>query len=787
MHHVIDNNSSLINYTCRPFLNEGPAIWSQYPAALGFIPLFPGCYHSYPIANAKEKIYAQVLQWLSRMDIYDNFDNYYTVCINLIHSPVNLLEVGENRFGYAMAFGASTTAVLALFTNQTFDRNYWVSVLLGIFIVFRVSVVYYPLFACLSSKFRLLGAVLGFLHSADIAAIHLLGVIYCPSFQSLGPYSNVVLNIPIFICLAWLECHFGYLIILAIYNHVKGITQKEKLRPFVHLQNYQFIHVKLLLKAAEESDFETEEEKKPNSVRAFLTKYLYKPKPHFKYPPRILCTFVVAAIALYEITVMYYYLASNIFNPFENWVMQYSEYLTIVLNASKKDNLQFVYNCRDTWIVVTVIASSLNALYLSHMLILYRINKFKLYRGEKSELPIDKYTSFGSVIQSSICYAGYQISYMLWAFVAIHFILCLGILFVIYCIIYPLEGVGSTWFLDFVIPIATCTILINIWQFLVSKYFFCQEHGNINALDNRRLYHNFDYFIFFYNVMCGFFSCLFRIGFDGYLGFLYVEHIHCHPVLVTFCEILLNKDFIKSSHDMKVAYYGGSDDEKWGNPRESEFKIRNIQAYNRWRVAVLLIRNKTLRKLRKGYLEELREIEKLEEEHHEDQAAIRRRKLSVNSLLDNVRRSNYDIANSVPAEANISNDVIHNTMEGSNESLATAKESSRQNSQIISNVKTAVAPLSPTGSSHGQSNDEIETVRQNIVLEVVDKKAQFSSLSNSMGELSGGVKTNTDSPKDENAARRRPPYPGVKSRHASNSTGNIARDHEGKEAREYLL
>lgn len=26
-----------------------------------------------------------------------------------------------------MAFGASTTAVLALFTNQTFDRNYWVS------------------------------------------------------------------------------------------------------------------------------------------------------------------------------------------------------------------------------------------------------------------------------------------------------------------------------------------------------------------------------------------------------------------------------------------------------------------------------------------------------------------------------------------------------------------------------------------------------------------------------------------------------------------------------------
>ena len=43
--------------------------------------------------------------------------------------------------------------------------------------------------------------------------------------QSLGPYSNVVMNIPIFICLAWLICHFAYLIIRALYNYFKGIQE----------------------------------------------------------------------------------------------------------------------------------------------------------------------------------------------------------------------------------------------------------------------------------------------------------------------------------------------------------------------------------------------------------------------------------------------------------------------------------------------------------------------------------------------------------------------------------
>ena len=67
-------------------------------------------------------------------------------------------------------------------------------------------------------------------------------------------------------------------------------------------------------------------------------------------------------------------------------------------------------------------------------------------------------------------------------------------------------------------------------------------------------------------------------------------------------------------------------------------KIHNKQAYNRWRLAVLLIRNKTLRKLRTHYLEELREINKIKENN--ELRVEGKKRLSANSLLENVSHIN---------------------------------------------------------------------------------------------------------------------------------------------------
>ncbi|XP_030776144.1 LOW QUALITY PROTEIN: coiled-coil domain-containing protein 180 [Rhinopithecus roxellana] len=82
-----------------------------------------------------------------------------------------------------------------------------------------------------------------------------------------------------------------------------------------------------------------------------------------------------------------------------------------------------------------------------------------------------------------------------------------------------------------------------------------------------KAFHNFNYFLFFYNVLLGLGACLSRLliscllgtwliaridrtimqngyegadmGFSAWIGMLYVDHYHTNPVLVSFCHILI--------------------------------------------------------------------------------------------------------------------------------------------------------------------------------------------------------------------------------------------------------
>ncbi|KAK2504875.1 hypothetical protein MC885_011299 [Smutsia gigantea] len=83
----------------------------------------------------------------------------------------------------------------------------------------------------------------------------------------------------------------------------------------------------------------------------------------------------------------------------------------------------------------------------------------------------------------------------------------------------------------------------------------------------RKAFHNFNYFLFFYNVLLGLGACLSRLliscvlgtwliaridrtimqngyegadmGYSAWIGMLYVDHYHTNPVLVSFCHILI--------------------------------------------------------------------------------------------------------------------------------------------------------------------------------------------------------------------------------------------------------
>eukprot|EP00118_Oscarella_pearsei_P014612 m.126062 g.126062 ORF g.126062 m.126062 type:complete len:148 (+) comp37889_c0_seq24:1483-1926(+) len=106
-------------------------------------------------------------------------------------------------------------------------------------------------------------------------------------------------------------------------------------------------------------------------------------------------------------------------------------------------------------------------------------------------------------------------------------------------------------------------------QRLLAKFVFLEGKGQYLVLNNRRLYDNFVYFSYFYNVLLGLFTFLKRVllsavfglllivrldrpiyatgleswdgGFSSYVAVLILHQLHNNPSLVTFVYSLQKK------------------------------------------------------------------------------------------------------------------------------------------------------------------------------------------------------------------------------------------------------
>lgn len=130
-----------------------------------------------------------------------------------------------------------------------------------------------------------------------------------------------------------------------------------------------------------------------------------------------------------------------------------------------------------------------------------------------------------------------------------------------------LQGLG---FGILTISIVLGLMILQVW---IATSFFLQPKMDTAdkqkplALNNRKVFHNFNYFLFFYNVLLGLGACLSRLliscilgswliaridrtimqsgyeradmGFRAWIGMLYVDHYHTNPVLVSFCHLLI--------------------------------------------------------------------------------------------------------------------------------------------------------------------------------------------------------------------------------------------------------
>lgn len=577
--------------------------------------------------------------------------------------PVNLLDHGCDNFGYAMAFGSVTSYCFKLFFNDgnIFDNGPgWSKTLYVMLYVLSYGLMFYPLFACLTTTWVFIGSFLGLGYTGLWIYWNLRTLILCSDLsqndENLLPGRDIAVQIPVLFCLICLFVRYGFLIVL----HVKHIVKERTLRKVVtqhereHLgTRYNVAYVKELLvprcglNGPQEISQPEVNPSLRKKIRILIRRYVYQNDPTFKYSPRIICIFTVALICAYQFGILIilgvYQLQKfvpQLYPAPENKSAHSNTTDDDKENASTLYQLRLLIRVLNGSMMFSFAVSSLMTFFATFRILTeYRRQIKMMYKGNFSSLPFRRDSRHPQFIMSdNISYAGSQVAYTLWGYVIVFLALTCVCMIVMYLIVLPILGKVSKIFLkSFWNLLSGFAVLqaVKIGQTLMSRGFLQHrtsqdERGKVLstpvlALNNRKVYHNVSYFLFFFYIVLGVFGCLVTIlkgvllgivylarldkcglvsgfetwdkGYMYYVSFLHLEECHRHPVLLVFCDILLDSTHKKRHFTMRN--YGSADSvrDSTTGTQDTMYYINGSRrlAINRWHKAYTLIRNPKIR------------------------------------------------------------------------------------------------------------------------------------------------------------------------------------------------
>ncbi|XP_026990489.1 stimulated by retinoic acid gene 6 protein-like isoform X2 [Tachysurus fulvidraco] len=517
--------------------------------------------------------------------------------------PVDFTGKMQNRWSYGFAFGAVTPFMikLMLITTNTLNFPSYLAVLQLVITALMVSIACMPLFACLSTPHRLLGGILGLLYSTSWLIALLWKLILCgePLYNDLQINRlNWLHNIPQLLCMVFLVCRFCSIIKKGMKNRIRNYMQEE-------VEKHEYKHVQRLLRRPTELSVQ----------KSWFQRKVYEWDPYFKFPNRIIATVVLCFLSLYMIVTteqMYSW----------NWTQKiYSFFECFIQTSTLKTHLNyFIY----TWYISAACATVSSLAHISQVLVYYRKHIRSLRAGEKKYLP--KKYRLNSVygVMGFLKYPGYQIAFSMWGYVIVHVAMfTIGLMFV-YLVISPIREEGFLkWLNSLAMSLANFFTLIALMglQRIMCQIFFLQDKVSPTdkdkplALKNRRAFHNFNYFFFFFNMILGVMNCLLRViksaavglmlvsriertimpeGFETldssycmWVGMIVADHYHTNPVLVCFCHLLLKH----TSEGIKDQGYS----------RLNREPLEKNRVCIRWQLVYTLLRNPKLILLRKNH------------------------------------------------------------------------------------------------------------------------------------------------------------------------------------------
>ncbi|XP_078541079.1 stimulated by retinoic acid gene 6 protein-like isoform X2 [Lissotriton helveticus] len=476
-----------------------------------------------------------------------------------IIEPANFGSFSSNRWSLAAACGSTATTVFLLFIKGyqnyfPFTTPVWADVFIYLICALEAGIDYYPFFACLSTRHKLIGSVLGFCYALSWFCVQVVYIFDCQTNEN--THFSKLIPVPSLICCLVLMGRFIQIFVKYVKGYHSATVDEEE--PF--LLEHQYNYVKNLFKVQSDTG---------NSGKSCFARRIYTWDPTFKFPLRMVVTGILCLICLYNFILVDFYISPKAVTKLD----------TIILEAVNKtytdETKRTLLILKESWFYSAFPAIVLSVTYIFRIFVCYRAQIKSLFKGEKKYMPIKRPPA---VLAASIRYAGYQIAYLLWGYLILRILYFLISIIIAFGIVVPIQdgqGMQLLQGIGYTLLGAVLMAVVIIAQVLASQFFFLQDKlyptdsAKPLAINNRRAFQNFGYFFLFYSAMLGFGTCVLRLiiniflsswlfaridrplyprgyesidmGYCTWVGMLRVDFYHTHPVAVAFCNLLLEE------------------------------------------------------------------------------------------------------------------------------------------------------------------------------------------------------------------------------------------------------
>ncbi|KAL3868073.1 hypothetical protein ACJMK2_040910 [Sinanodonta woodiana] len=573
-----------------------------------------------------------------------------------LYRIINLLDGGvRDRWGTSFILGAMTTLVYSLTVRTLVSTDFplWATVLLIYVQALEATFLTLPLFVCLSTRFRLLGGVIGLLYVLgwSVLSLYNFGVqVKCVvemksllqqndivnmtwndetdisvnvevlQFLDVKAVLTVMIELPTQICLMCIVGKF----ISRIYDCIKTGEYTRQAKNELSAPKND-IYVKYLLDPVRI--------KATQRIRnKYLESFIYN-IPGFTYSNPIFSTAFMMAILLYQV-ILVEQLAVD------SWQRTLRILSKWFLVEEKFEESRISYILQGCGVASGIATGIYGCSVIYSLLMTYKRHMLMLYKGDREFLPkgADTQKPEAHIVRSTQ-YMGNQIIGMFY-----------GIIICFICIFFPLSMLCIVFrlvelfdkvpqllaqFQILVYPISVF-IIFRLQIFIVGR-FLLQERLNATdqqrplAIDNRKAHDVFKFFMLFVNLSTGLivflrrlFSyillgiflvprmdrCMFPKGFESgdkchmnYVGMLIVDFTHNNPIMRVFCSVLLKTAV--TVNDQRSNDHTIVQNATYGEIGSLAFPRRyqgNSRARTKWLVAYTLLKNPSIVGMRKNAL-----------------------------------------------------------------------------------------------------------------------------------------------------------------------------------------